>query len=40
MEVRRLTARLRTLRRFGVDLCLGRMVRADTPSPSTSVGSA
>ncbi len=25
-EVRRLTARLRTLRRFSVDLCLGRMV--------------
>ena len=33
MEVRRLTARLRTLRRFGVDLCLGRMVRADTAEP-------
>lgn len=28
-EVRRLTARLRTLRRFGLDLCLGRMVSAD-----------
>jgi hypothetical protein len=30
-EVHRLTARLRTLRRFGLDLCLGRMVAADTP---------
>ena len=28
-EVHRLSARLRTLRRFGLDLCLGRMVRAD-----------
>src|SRR4051812_22423749 len=28
-EVRRLTARLRTLRRFGLDLCLGHMVRED-----------
>ncbi|GIJ62925.1 DNA helicase [Virgisporangium aurantiacum] len=28
-EVRRLTARLRTLSRFGVDLCLGHMVGAD-----------
>ena len=26
LEVQRLTARLRTLRRFGIDLCLGRMV--------------
>jgi DNA helicase IV len=33
MEVRRLTARLRTLRRFGVDLCLGRMVRSDSAEP-------
>ena len=33
MEVHRLTARLRTLRRFGLDLCLGRMVRADSPDP-------
>ncbi|WP_433343218.1 RNA polymerase recycling motor ATPase HelR [Micromonospora sp. CA-111912] len=32
-EVRRLTARLRTLGRFGVDLCLGRMVSADSPEP-------
>lgn len=29
LEVHRLTARLRTLRRFGLDLCLGRMVGAD-----------
>ncbi|MDR7275418.1 RNA polymerase recycling motor ATPase HelR [Catenuloplanes atrovinosus] len=29
-EVRRLSARLRTLRRYGLDLCLGRMVDADT----------
>ena len=26
LEIHRLTARLRTLRRFGLDLCLGRMV--------------
>ncbi len=29
LEIHRLTARLRTLRRFGLDLCLGRIVRAD-----------
>ncbi len=29
-EVHRLTARLRALRRFGLDLCLGHMVSADT----------
>jgi hypothetical protein len=33
MEIHRLTARLRTLRRFGLDLCLGRMVSADNPEP-------
>ncbi len=33
MEVHRLSARLRVLRRFGLDLCLGRMVRADHPEP-------
>ncbi len=33
VEVHRLTARLRTLRRFGLDLCLGHMVRADNPEP-------
>jgi hypothetical protein len=32
-EVRRLTARLRALRRFGMDLCLGRMVSADDAEP-------
>src|SRR3989440_2037507 len=32
-EVRRLSARLRTLRRFGLDLCLGHMVGADAPEP-------
>ncbi|WP_411731772.1 RNA polymerase recycling motor ATPase HelR [Paeniglutamicibacter sp.] len=33
MEVHRLTARLRALRRFGMDLCLGRMVGVDDPEP-------
>ena len=33
MEVHRLTARLRVLRRFGLDLCLGRMVGAGDPEP-------
>jgi hypothetical protein len=33
MEIHRLTARLRVLRRFGLDLCLGRIVRADDPEP-------
>ena len=33
LEVHRLTARLRTLRRFGLDLCLGRIVGADDPGP-------
>jgi hypothetical protein len=32
-EVRRLTARLRTLRRFSLDLCLGRMVGDDGAEP-------
>ncbi|MEV4753533.1 RNA polymerase recycling motor ATPase HelR [Micromonospora sp. NPDC049559] len=32
-EVHRLTARLRALRRFGLDLCLGRMVGADGAEP-------
>ncbi|MEU4400882.1 RNA polymerase recycling motor ATPase HelR [Micromonospora orduensis] len=32
-EIRRLTARLRALRRFGLDLCLGRIVHADDPEP-------
>ena len=33
LEVHRLTARLRTLRRFGLDLCLGRIVSADDLEP-------
>jgi hypothetical protein len=33
MEIHRLTARLRTLRRFGLDLCLGRIVAADSLEP-------
>ncbi|MFI6018102.1 RNA polymerase recycling motor ATPase HelR [Streptomyces sp. NPDC051287] len=33
IEVHRLTGRLRTLRRFGLDLCLGRIVAADDPEP-------
>ncbi|WP_238490603.1 RNA polymerase recycling motor ATPase HelR [Actinoplanes flavus] len=32
-EVRRLTAQVRSLRRFGVDLCLGHMVAAGDPEP-------
>ncbi|MFD9903181.1 RNA polymerase recycling motor ATPase HelR [Streptomyces sp. NPDC059063] len=32
-EVHRLTARLRALRRFGLDLCLGHMVSADSAEP-------
>jgi DNA polymerase III delta prime subunit len=33
LEVHRLAARLRALRRFGLDLCLGHIVGADTPDP-------
>ncbi|MEU3254243.1 RNA polymerase recycling motor ATPase HelR [Streptomyces sp. NPDC006997] len=33
VEIHRLTARLRTLRRFGLDLCLGRVVTTDGPEP-------
>jgi len=33
MQIHRLTGRLRTLRRFGLDLCLGRIVHADNPEP-------
>ena len=33
LEIHRLTARLRLLRRFGLDLCLGRIVSADDPEP-------
>ncbi|MEV7402099.1 RNA polymerase recycling motor ATPase HelR [Streptomyces sp. NPDC091267] len=32
-EIYRLSARLRTLRRFGLDLCLGHMVGEDSPEP-------
>jgi len=32
-EIHRLTSRRRTLRRYGLDLCLGRIVRADDPQP-------
>nr|BFE87890.1 hypothetical protein GCM10020093_104910 [Planobispora longispora] len=33
LEIHRLSARLRALRRFGLDLCLGRMVGADDSGP-------
>lgn len=33
LEVHRLTSRLRILRRYGIDLCLGRMVRDDGDEP-------
>jgi hypothetical protein len=33
LEVHRLTARLRVLRRFGLDLCLGHIVGTDSPEP-------
>ncbi|MFI9257262.1 RNA polymerase recycling motor ATPase HelR [Streptomyces sioyaensis] len=32
-EIHRLTGRLRALRRFGLDLCLGHFVRTDNPEP-------
>ncbi len=32
-QIHRLAARLRTLRRFGLDLCLGHMVSEDNPEP-------
>ncbi len=34
LEIHRLTANLRMLHRFGLDLCLGRMVSADSPEPT------
>ena len=40
MQIHRLTSRLRALRPFGLDLCLGRIVRADSPSRCTSDGLA
>ena len=33
LEIHRLTANLRMLRRFGLDLCLGRIVSTDSPEP-------
>jgi hypothetical protein len=33
MEIHRLTARMHVLSRFGLDLCLGRIVGADNPEP-------
>ena len=33
LEIHRLTARLRLLRRYGLDLCLGRMVYTDSTEP-------
>ena len=33
LEIHRLTARLRALRRFGLDLCLGHIVSADNAEP-------
>ena len=33
LEIHRLSSRLRTLRRFGLDLCLGRIVPADDSEP-------
>jgi DNA helicase IV len=33
VEIRRLSSRLRSLRRFGLDLCLGRIVSTDNPEP-------
>jgi hypothetical protein len=33
LEVHRLSARLRALRRFGLDLCLGHIVATDDPEP-------
>jgi hypothetical protein len=33
LEIHRLTGRLRMLQRFGLDLCLGRIVRADDAEP-------
>jgi DNA helicase IV len=37
LEIHRLTGRLRLMRRFGLDLCLGRIVRADN-SESVYIG--
>jgi hypothetical protein len=40
LEIHRLTARLRLLRRYGLDFCLGRMVYTAAPSLCTLDGSA
>jgi hypothetical protein len=37
-EIHRITARLRALRRFGLDLCLGHMVSADDPEQAVYIG--
>ena len=34
LEIHRLTAQLRVLRRFGLDICLGRMIYADGSEPA------
>ena len=34
LEIHRLSSRLRLLRRFGLDACLGRVVRAGDPTPT------
>jgi hypothetical protein len=33
LQIHRLAGRLRVLRRFGIDLCLGRIVKQDEPEP-------
>src|ERR1700722_10135600 len=33
LEIHRLSARLRILRRYGLDLCLGRIVSVENPEP-------
>jgi hypothetical protein len=33
LDIHRMTARLRALRRFGLDLCLGHIVATDSPEP-------
>ena len=38
LEVHRTVARIRTLRRFSLDLCLGRMVSAATPDAPVYIG--
>ncbi|WP_167046171.1 RNA polymerase recycling motor ATPase HelR [Salinibacterium sp. ZJ454] len=38
LEIHRLTARLRALRRFNLDLCLGRFVSTDSPGDPVYIG--